>query len=273
MRPISCHAIHTRYGTKGHHALVGTFVAHYAHRLNRKQHGSGLPNLIVKTISTETFDEQKVHFLQNSDLFGGHITQNTNAQAGAGERMTTQQRLGQAQRPANRPNLVFEKRIERLHHVQFHEIGQAPHVVVRFDGGRWAFYGYRFDYVGINSALTEPGNVFEQVCFVVEHVDERLANGFTLGFGIGETRECRVKQVFGINSLDVQAEGVIALQYLLELAFAKQAIIHKNTVQILPNGPVNERCRYRRIDSPGKSHHDLIITQFGSEIGNGGIHK
>ncbi len=50
---------------------------------------------------------------------------------------------------------------------------QAAYVVVRLDGGRRTLERHRFDHVGVERALSEPGDVTELPGLILEDRDER----------------------------------------------------------------------------------------------------
>ena len=50
------------------HALVRALVAHHAYALHGKEHCARLPNVFIKVPFTETADEDRVYFLQDSNF-------------------------------------------------------------------------------------------------------------------------------------------------------------------------------------------------------------
>ena len=60
----------------------------------------------------------------------GDLAQDADGQAGAGERVSPDQVLGQAQLAAERAHLVLEQVAKRLDQLQVHARGQAADVVV-----------------------------------------------------------------------------------------------------------------------------------------------
>jgi len=66
--------------------------------------------------------------LQHLDPLGGHLTHDAYGEAGAGERLTPDDVLRQAELLAHRPDLVFEQEPERLDEVEVHVLRQPADV-------------------------------------------------------------------------------------------------------------------------------------------------
>ena len=75
--------------------------------------------------------------------------------AGAGERLTAHQILGQAQLTANLTDFVLEQVAQGLHQfLKVHGVGQAANVVVALDDGRFAAQA-ALDHIRVDGALCQ----------------------------------------------------------------------------------------------------------------------
>src|ERR1044071_7125899 len=106
-------------------------------------------------------------------------------------------------------------------------------------------YGYRFDHIRINGTLSQELHIFNMLSFFGEHVDEKTAYDLTLLFGIGNAVQLRIEKLFGIYTLGVQTKVFVAVQYLLKLVFAQQAVVNKYAIQVTANGFMHQRSSYR----------------------------
>ena len=65
----------------------------------------------------------------------------------------------------------------------------------------------------------------------------------------------------GVNRVQVHVEvPAERILHLLPLAFAQQAVVHKDAVELIADGAVNERSRDRRVDAPGEAENDVVVA-------------
>ena len=62
--------------------------------------------------------------------------------------------------------------------VQVHDIGQAAHIMVRFDGNRRSVNGNAFNYIRIDGSLPKQFDAFYLFCFFLENIDEQAYQWF-----------------------------------------------------------------------------------------------
>ena len=60
MDPIRGHPVRALNGTQGHNLLISSLVAHYTHRLDRKQDRPCLPNFVVQARITQSLDKDVI---------------------------------------------------------------------------------------------------------------------------------------------------------------------------------------------------------------------
>ena len=88
-------------------------------------------------------------------------------------------------------------------------VGQAADVVVQLDrGGRAVGRGAAFDHVGIERALGEELGALDLRGFVVEAVDERVADAAALFLRIGDAGQRCEEPLFGLDDVQVGLEVV-----------------------------------------------------------------
>src|SRR3546814_3950809 len=71
-------------GTKRADAVIGAPIAHHAHRAHRQQHRKGLPYRVVKSRLADFLQIDGVGLAQYVAALLGHLTRNTDGEAGAG---------------------------------------------------------------------------------------------------------------------------------------------------------------------------------------------
>src|SRR5690606_1115374 len=106
------------------------------------------------------------------------------------KRMPADKDFGQAEFAAERAHFVLEEFAQRLDQLELHALGQTADIVVRLDRHRRATgEGYALDYIGIERALRQEIHLADFFRFLVEDIDEKLADDLALLFGIGFSLE------------------------------------------------------------------------------------
>ena len=187
--------------------FVGAFVAHDADALHRQQYHAGLPDVIVQAVLAHLGDEDVVGVLQYAHFLGGDFAQYAHGQAGAREGVAAYQMLGHAQLPSDGAYFVLEERAQRFAQLQVHFLGQSADVVVALDGG--AGDAQRLYAVGVYCALRQPFDILDFAGFLIEDVDEALADDFALGLRVGDSGQFVEEFGRGIDAYDVEAQPLV----------------------------------------------------------------
>ena len=78
--------------------------------------------------------------------------------------------------------------LERLDQLQFHYLGQAADIVMRFDHRTGTAEGRtRLDQIWIKCPLRQKFHVFDLTRFRVKHFNKSAADDFAFLFGVGHT--------------------------------------------------------------------------------------
>src|SRR5271156_4737130 len=144
------------------------------------------------------------------------------------------------------------------------------------DGLRWAFDGRRFDHVGIESSLHQPGDggagllVLEDVdCLLIEYLDKFAADDLALLFRIEHSCQPGEKAVARVHSDQPQTELVAhVLLHLREFVLAQDTIIHKNTGEAVADGALHQHRGNRGIDPSGKSTDGSALSYLFADRGH-----
>ena len=275
MAPIGGHAIGARHRAQGHGVLVGPLIPHHAHALHGKKNRPGLPDVVVQPSVFEPLNPDVVHLLQHPDLLGRDVSQDANGQTRPRERMAPQDAFFDVHRPSNSADFVFEQQAQRLHHLQFHVIRQAPNVVVTLDcRGRASGCTHRFDDVGINGPLPEPLGALHSMGSLVKNLNEHPPNGLPLRLGIGFSSQGLQKLVPSPDATNVQPHVLIILKHLLKFVLPQQPVVHENAMKSVANGAVEQFSRDCRIHSPTQAENDAVVwADLGLEVSDGALDK
>ena len=175
MRPVRRHEVGGLHRAQRDDPLVGAAVAHHADRLHRQEHREGLRRRVVPVAHrlfrgrarrrqerrvAQLLDEDRVGPLQQRRVFTPDLAEDTDAEAGPGERVTIDHLARQAERDAEFADLVLEQFAQRLQQLQVQRLGQAADVVMALDRRgllRAADLVRRgLDDVRVDRALREP---------------------------------------------------------------------------------------------------------------------
>src|SRR3546814_8876906 len=95
-----------------------------------QQHRKGLPYRVVKSRLADFLQIDGVGLAQYVAALLGHLTRNTDGEAGAGERVPSDKGFRKAEFPAKLAHLVLEQFAQRLHQRHLHPLRQAADIVM-----------------------------------------------------------------------------------------------------------------------------------------------
>ena len=166
----------------------------------------------------------------------------------------------QAEGCSNLADFIFIEVLERFHEAEVQVFGEAAHVVVALYD---ALVGERFGDIGPYRALGQPFGVPDLTGFVGEDVDEGLAYGFALEFGVGDALAGGEEAVCGAYALDVQAHSFVVPEHVLEFILAKQAVVHEYADKAVAYGFVHQKGGDSGVHTAGKAQHYDVIPHLG----------
>ena len=134
--------------------------------------------------------------------------------------------------------------------------------MVRLDDVCLAGFGTcRFDDVGVNRSLCQPFDALQPLCFLVENLDELIADNLAFFFRVGDAAE-RGKEPFSrvhANNVDTQVLGE-RRHHLVRLVMPQQAVIDKYTGELVADRFM-QQCRYNRgVDTTGQPEQHLAVA-------------
>ncbi|MPN26773.1 hypothetical protein SDC9_174198 [bioreactor metagenome] len=88
MNPVCSHSVGRSHSPQGNCVIIGPFVSHHTHALDRKQNCSRLPDMVVKVMLPQGVYEYMVGLFQNSQLLFAYLSQYSDSKTGTRKRMS-----------------------------------------------------------------------------------------------------------------------------------------------------------------------------------------
>ena len=238
-RDLGGHEIRRGDGAQGDGVIVGALVAHDADAAHVGQRGKVLARALGHGQLIDLLAPDGVGILHDGDLLGGHVADDADGQARAGERLAGDKVLRQAQLTASLADLVLEQVAQRLDDfLKVNVVGQTADVVVALDGGRFAAEA-GLDHVGVDRALRQKVHSTDLFRLILKDADELLADDLALALGGVLTGQLLVEAVTGVDAdkVDVELAALAKdLADLLALVLAQQTVVHEHAGQLLADG-------------------------------------
>ena len=157
-----------------------------------KQDREGLRDLAVEAGGLDLVDHDLVGGSQDFEALRRDFAEDADGQARAGERVTPDDIVGQAQVFADHADLVLEEVAQRLDQLEAELGGQAADVVVQLDVGGLAGRPVAgLDHVRVERALGEEPGVRDLAGLGLEHLDELVADDLALLLRVGHAGQGR----------------------------------------------------------------------------------
>src|SRR6185312_2640479 len=264
VRPARRHEVDGLDRAQRDHPFVGAAVAHHAHRFHRQEYREGLADLVVPAGSAQFFDEDAVALLQELRMLALHLAQDAHAQARARERMAIDHFARQPEFHADAPHLVLEQFTQWLEQLHLHTFRQAADVVMAFDDMRLAgLRTGRFDDIRIDGALRQPLHAPKLARFLVEDIDEELADHLALLLRIFDAAQGIEKAMRSIDADHAHAHVPRhRVHYLVALARTQQAGVHEHAGQLIADCLFQQRRDDRRIHATGQAQQHLVVADL-----------
>src|SRR5699024_290667 len=182
------------------------------------------------------FAPDGVGILHDSHLLGRHIADDADGKPRAGEGLAGYQILRQAQFTPRLPDFIFEQVAQRFYDfLKIHIVRQTAHIVVALDRGGLAAQA-ALHHVGVDGALRQKIYRADLFGFLFKDADKLLPDDLALAFGGFHTGQFAVETLAGVHADKVDIEPAALakdLTDLFPLVFAKQAMIHEHTGELL----------------------------------------
>src|SRR5207244_2149123 len=103
-----------------------------------------------------------------------------------------------------------------------------------------------FDHVGIEGSLSQELRVFDALSFILEHVDEDVADDSPFFLRIRDAGEGLQEPVAGIDDVQVGLKMIAeSAANRFDFALSQQSVIHQNARQLRSDGPYEKSRSHR----------------------------
>ena len=167
-------------------------------------------------------------------------------------------------------DFILEKFPQRFKKLQLHIFGKSADIMMALDIVSLAgLCSGRLDNIRVDRPLCQPPGIVNFCRLFFEYFHKEIADDFSLFLRISFTGKTGQKALFRINTdnLDPEIAGKSG-HHLIAFAQAEQPVVHKDTGQLVADGPMNQRSRNRRINSAGKTENNGISTDLTPDSGN-----
>ena len=254
--------------------LVRAPVAHDAHRLQREQHGEALPNLTIPAGITQFLLHDGVGLAEDIQPLTGHFADHADGEAGTGERLTPDDGFGHTEFRAHLTHFILEQFTQRLDELHVHLFRQAAHVVVALDDRARPLVGHGLDHVGIEGPLSQPFHVADGARLFIEDVDEGMADDLALLLRVFDPGEQIEETILRVHQLEVQIEVLAQVgDDLVAFAGAEHAVIHKDAVQVLADGLVQQHGDHGGVHTAGERADHMPVAHGFAHFVDHALHK
>lgn len=182
------HGVGGADGAEADHVGVGPFIAHDADGADVRQGGKGLPDFPGEAGFVQFFPVDGVGFPEDVASFLGDFTEDTDAQARAGEGVAPNEGGVNAQFQAHLADFVFEEVSEGLENFEGHVFREAADVVVALDDGGIGAAA-AFNDIRVDGALAQVVDSADLGGFFFKDPDEFFTDDFPLAFRVGDALE------------------------------------------------------------------------------------
>ena len=178
------------------------------------------------------------------------------SQAGAGEGLTVDHIIRQAQGLAHYPDFVLIQELHGLHQFKIQILRQAAHVMV-------ALHRAGFQDIGINGALGQETDAVQLPGFLGEYVDELLADDLPLLLGIRDAGQLIQEAIHRVHIDEVRAQLLPEdLDDLLRLALPQEAMVHMHAGELTAHRLDEQGGHHGGVHAAGQGQQDLIAADL-----------
>lgn len=238
----------------------------------RVESSKSLANFIVQTLLANHADKNVIGLAGNLDTLRGNLAEDADGDAGAGEGVSHDELLVEAELASELADLILEELAERLNELEAvalgHALGQATDVVVSLDGLAGTLEGDALNDIRVEGALQEELNLAGAVRvggfllnafgLHLENVNELATNEAALGLGVSDTLEAVEELLAGVDDGEVNAQ--VALEGLLDilgLVETQAAIVNHDGMEAVTDGLVHQLGSNSRVDATADGTENL----------------
>ena len=248
MGPVGGHEVLRLDRPDGQDLVVGPSIPHHAHALHRQKDGESLRHLPHQPGPVELLQHDRVGLAERVEAGAGDVTQATDGESRAGERVPPDELLREPQLQAEPAGLVFEQIPQWFDELELEVFREPADVVVEFDrGGRPVRGGATLDDVRVERSLGEvlrslDPRPLDSRGLVGEAFHEGLADPPPLFLRLGHPGEDTEKLLLRRDDVEVGLEvGGELLDDGGGLVLPQEAVVDEDARHLIADGPAEKR--------------------------------
>ena len=122
-------------------------------------------------------------------------------------------------------------------------------------------------HIGIDGALCQKIHSADLLGLLLEHADELLADDLALALRLGYARQLRQKTGTGVNAAHIHMELMLHhLLHLIALILAQQAVIYKDTGQLIAHGTLQKGSRHGAVHAAGQRQQHPSVADLTAAL-------
>lgn len=275
-RTLGGHEVAREDGSERDGMVVRPAVAHDADASHIRERGEVLAEGLVDAGLGNLFAIDGVGLLHNLDLLCRDLANDADAEAGAGERLTIDEMLGDAKLATSLSHLILEQEAQRLDDLlEVNAVGQSADIVVALDDGGLAEAA--LNDVGINRPLHKEIDLADLLRFGFKDTDEFLADDLALLLRLGHSLELFIETRLGVDADKVQVVRAFRAEHGLDLVvliLSEEAVIDEDACQLLADRLREQDRRHGGVDAARKrterlARADLLAQGFDRRLDEG----
>ncbi len=265
--PVGGHGVFRDDGTEVGGEFVGTLVAFDSDGLNGDEAGVGLPDFVVPAMFFEFADEDGVTVADDVETIFGNGSRATHGESGAGEGMSPQNVVFDAEGGAEGTDFVLEEFRQWFQDLalglEFQNSANA--IVVRLDGRGFGLgVGSAFDHVRVEGPLSEDFGIADSV---PEDVNEKFSDDFTLLFRFRYAGQSIEEAFRGIDGFNFDAHALEVGADFVSFVFTEETVVYEDGTDI-DLGFVQEDGEDGAVHSAGDAADDLLVADAFLDFAN-----
>ena len=234
-----------------------TLVAHFITDTNALDIGHSnkvLPHFACQTGVVKLFTQDGISLTQGVQSVSGNGTQAADTQTRAGERLTVNHVVRQAQSLTYHADFILKQQLNRLNQFHGHLVGQTTDIMMGLDGLSAFSRLNALKNVRINGTLSQERDTIQLGSFFIKHLDELSTDDLALALGVSNTCQ-QIQEPIGGIYIDQVGVQLLAEDFddLLALALTHKAVVHMDTNQLLAHCLDQQSSYNRGIDTAGQS--------------------
>ena len=257
----SSHSIYGVDSANDYRIFKRASIVTNTHRLEVRDDGEILPNLLVEASIVEFFAKDSIGFAHSFEAFASDSAEATHAKTRTREWLTINHVVRQAKFDTASANFVLEELLERFNEAKLKVFRKSANIVVRLH--HLGSLSSTFHDVGVDGALTQEFDAIEFASFFFENAYELAADDFALLFRVGNSSKL-AEEAFGSINVDKVGVKLIAEHFdnVFRFTLTHKTMVNMNANKVVADSLEQERSHYRAVNATRESQKHLLVAHL-----------